>query len=164
MEEYTSLNRFPRRIYTVEEFFKARRSIEGGHKHRLRISGGPCFKKKIKVILSLIKKVGYYDFLRIYIRKLSEIEGLSQLREAEATIWLNSYVVSNPIEGARFIIQKSYQMKAYLDGKQYYQKGEQPAIDMSIVFLKKLEEKLTDVQLKDICKELIKKWTEETVL
>ena len=156
--------RFPKRVYTIEEFFKARKSIEGGHKHRLRIIGGPNFKKKIKAILSLIKKASYYDFLRIYIRKLSEIEGLSQLRDSEATIWLNSYVVNNPIEGARFIIQKSYQMKAYLDGKQSYQKGEQSAIDMSIIFLKKLEEKLTDVQLKGICKESIKKWTEDTVL
>lgn len=155
---------FPKRIYTIEEFMRARKSIEEGHIHRLRIIGQAAFQKKAKETLSLIKKAKYYTFLRIYIRKICEIEGMSQLREAEATIWLNKHIINKPIESARFIIQKAYQMKAYLDGKKYYLKGEPPAITASITFLQKLEEKLTNKKMKTKCNELIKQWTEKTVL
>ena len=159
-----SVLRFPNRIYTIEEFLRARKSIEEGHIHRLRVIGPAHFKVKIKEALTLIKKAKYYRFLRTYIRKLCEIEGMSQLREAEASLWLNKHIINNPIECARFIIQKAYQMKAYLDGKKYYLKGEIPAINESIVFLERLEEKLINTQMKRKCKESIKLWTEETIL
>ena len=143
---------------------KARKCIEEGHKHRLRVIGRPGFKGKVKEILSLVRKAGYYDFLRTYIRRISEIEGVGQLREAEATIWLNNYILGNPIEGARFIVQKAHQMKAYIEGEQHYLKGEPPAIKESIVFLKKLRDKLTDEKMKALCEESIKQWTEEWVM
>jgi len=143
---------------------RARKSIEEGHMHRLRVIGQSTFKNKVKETLSLIKKVKYYTILRTYIRKICEIEGLSQLRETEATIWLNNYVLNNPIESARFIIQKTYQMKAYLDGERYYLKGELPAINASITFLQKLEEKLINKKMKAQCHETIKQWTEKTIL
>jgi hypothetical protein len=143
---------------------KARKSIEEGHIHRLRVIGQSTFKNKVKETLSLIKKVKYYTILRTYIRKICEIEGLSQLRETEATIWLNNHVINNPIESARFIIQKTYQMKAYLDGEKYYLKGELPAINASITFLQKLEKKLINKKLKTQCHEVIKQWTEKTIL
>lgn len=158
------MERFPRRIYTLEEYVRARKSIEDGHKHRLRVIGNPDFRKKVKEILSLIRKANYYDLIRTYIRKISEIEGIGQLREAEATIWLNNYIIRNPIEGARFIVQKTHQMKAYLDGKKYYLEGERRAIQSSVIFLKKLEERLTDGEIKALCVKTIKQWTEETVL
>jgi hypothetical protein len=156
--------RFPNRIYTLEEFLRARRSIEDGHVHRLRIIGQVNFKDKIKDALTLIKKAKYYRFLRTYIRKICEIEGMSQLREAEASLWLNKHIISNPIECARFIIQKAFQMKAYLDGEKYYLGGELPAINASIVFLERLEEKLINKKMKKRCKESIRLWTEETIL
>ena len=143
---------------------RARKSIEEGHIHRLRVIGQSTFKNKIKEALFLIKKAKYYSFLRTYIRKMCEIEGISQLREAEATIWLNKHIINNPTECARFIIQKTYQMKAYLDGEKYYLNGELPAINASIVFLERLEEKLINKKMKTKCKESIKQWTEETIL
>lgn len=155
---------FPDRIYTIEEFMRARKSIEEGHIHRLRIMGQAAFKYKVKKTLALIKKAKYYTVLRTYIRRICEIEGMSQLRETEATIWLNHHVLNDPIESARFIIQKTYQMKAYLEGEKYYLKGELPAIDESITFLQKLEEKLIDKKMKTQCNEVIKQWTEKTVL
>ena len=159
-----NVNGFPRRIYTLDEFQKARKSVDEGHKHTLTVKGSESFKKKLETILSLIRKADCYNFLRTYIRSVSEVEGISQLREAEATIWINDYVINNPIEGARFIIQKAYQMRAYLKGEQYYIKGEKPAIDASIAFLKKLLDRLRSDYMKDLCEESIRQWTEEFVL
>ena len=51
--------RFPNRIYTIEEFMRARKSIEEGHIHRLKVIGQSTFKNKVKEALSLIKKVKY---------------------------------------------------------------------------------------------------------
>jgi len=155
---------FPRRIYTVKEFMQARECLEKGYKHRLAIVGSKAFKEKIKKVQGLLRITDYYDFLRTYIRSLQEIEGVGQLREAEATIWLNNYLVENPVEGARFIVQKAEQMKKYLEGKQYYEKGETAAVEKSIEFLKALQDKRISEDLKMKCKEALKQWTEERIL
>ncbi len=89
---------------------------------------------------------------------------MGQLRETEATIWLNKYLVENPVEGARFIVQKAQQMKDYLDGKQYYDKGEMAAVKKSIEFLKILESKRINDDLKQQCITSLQQWTEERVL
>jgi hypothetical protein len=155
---------FPRRIYTLTEFIQARDCVEKGYKHRLRVFGSRAFKEKVKRIKSLLHITDYYDFLRTYIRYIKEIEGIGQLRETEATIWLNQYIVENPVEGARFIVQKAQQMKDYLDGKQYYDKGEMAAVKKSIEFLKVLESKRISEGLKRQCETSLKQWTEEQVL
>lgn len=162
--KFTLKKKFPRKIYTVKEFTAARQALAEGHKHHLRVIGGSEFKTNVKEILSLIKKVGYYDFLRTYIRKISEVDGVSQLRETEASIWLNNYVVANPCEGARFIIQKSEQMKRYLEGKLYYIAGERPALRKSLEFLEKLSDCIEDKCLRAKCEELLKQWTDDRVL
>lgn len=159
-----SKTKFPKRIYTVEEYMAARKALAEGYKHRLRIDGSPEFKIKIKEILNLVKKAKYYVFLRTYIRRICEMEGLSQLREAEATIWLNHYMIENPFAGARFIIQKAEQMKSYLEGKIYYISGELSAVRKSIVFLTKLRDSLNNEELKAQCDELLRQWTEDQVL
>ncbi len=89
-KQVTSLKRevilkFPNRIYTIEEFMRARKSIEEGHIHNLRVIGQSTFKNKVEKVLSLIKRAEYYGFLQTYIRKICEIEGISQLRETEVT-------------------------------------------------------------------------------
>ena len=155
---------FPDRIYTLEEFKKARTFIDQGHKHRLRIVGSPAFNKIVKQILALIRKADYYDFLRTYIRTITEIDGISQLREAEATIWLNTDMVKNIIEGARFVIQKTEQMKYYLAGEQHFEKGELPTVNKSVEFLQNLRKKRLTEELKDKCDETIRLWTSKTIL
>ncbi|MEE8570144.1 MAG: hypothetical protein V3S97_03990 [Candidatus Bathyarchaeia archaeon] len=155
---------FPRRIYTLKEFMQARECVEKGHKHRLVVSGSKGFKEKMKRIKSILHITDYSDFLRTYIRCIKEIEGIGQLRETEATIWLNRYLVENPVEGARFIVQKAHQMKDYLDGKQYYDKGEMAAVKKSIEFLKILESKRISEDLKQQCTDSLKQWTEEWIL
>ena len=155
---------FPRRIYTVKEFMQARDCVKKGYRHRLKVSGSRDFKEKVKRIKSLLHTADYYDFLRTYIRCIKEIEGMGQLRETEATIWLNKYLVENPVEGARFIVQKAQQMQDYLDGKQYYDKGEMAAVKKSIEFLRVLGSKRINEDLKQQCLASLKQWTEERVL
>jgi len=130
----------------------------------MRIVGSPTFKNSVKEILTLIRKAGYHNFLRTYIRTIAEIDGVSQLREAEATIWLNTDMVKDIVEGARFIIQKTEQMKDYLAGEQYYEKGELSTVKKSIDFLQDLRKKRLTEELKKKCDEAIKLWTKETIL
>ncbi|MFH0897046.1 MAG: hypothetical protein V1850_03230 [Candidatus Bathyarchaeota archaeon] len=163
MSSKKALAKFPRQIDTVSEFMTAREALAEGYKHRLRVVGDSEFKKNIEAILDLIRVAGYVEFLRTYIRSMREIEGLSQLREAEAMIWLNDYMVGNPFEGARFVIQKAEQMKGYLDGKRYYNLGEISAVRVSIVFLEKLKSSLNDEAARAQCEEVLRQWKDAKI-
>lgn len=151
---------FPKRVYTVEEVKKARDVIESGHKHRLTVKGKQEFRQKVKAALKLVKVAKYYDFVRTYVRGIQEIDGISQLREAEAAIWANNYVVADSVDAAGFIVQKTQQMKDYIEGRLYYEMGEKRAIDKRIEFLKILEKRSRDQTVRERCQEILKKWTE----
>ena len=153
---------FPERVYTVDEVKKAREFIAKGYKHRLRVVGSPDFKNKTKEALKLIKTAKYYDFLRTYIRQIREIGGLSQLREAEVAIWANKYAVADPIEAAGFIIQKAQQMKDFIEGRLYYDKGEIRAVEKRIQFLETLRDRSKNQEVKKKCEEALKRWAELT--
>ena len=153
---------FPERIYTKDEVQKARALIEKGHKHRLTVKGSQDFKNKVKNALELIKIANYYDFFRTYIKEIVEIGGLSQLREAEVSIWANKYTVADPVEAAGFFIQKAQQMKDYVEGKLYYDKGEIRAVNKRIEFLEALKERSADQALRKRCEGILKAWTETT--
>ena len=154
--------KFPKRVYTVEEVKKAREFIAKGFKHRLKVVGSPDFKSKAKEALKLIRTAKYYDFLRTYIRQIREIDGLSQLREAEAAIWANKYAVDDPVEAAGFIIQKAQQMKDFIEGKLYYDKGENKAVEKRIEFLETLRDRSRNQAVKKKCEENLKRWAELT--
>lgn len=139
-------------------------ALAEGHKHRLRVTGSSEFKQKVTEILAHIKTAEYYDFLRTYIRKINEVTGLSQLREADATIWLNNYMVKNPFEGARFVVQKVWQMKYYLDGDLYYISGETSAVEKSVEFLEKLRDNIKDGVLREKCEEVLRQWKEAEIV
>lgn len=156
--------KFPERIYTVDEFMAARQSIQEGHRHRLEISGSLDFRERVAEIVTLIETAGYYDFLRTYIRRIAEIGGVSQLREADATIWLSTYLLRNPVEGARFIVQKAHQMKAYLAGRVYYILGERHAVQKSVEFLRALKARLRDEAMRALCEDVLTQWTADEVL
>jgi hypothetical protein len=156
---------FPRRVYTGEEVKKAKEMIDKGHKHRIGVRGGQVFKQKVKQALGLVKAAGYYDFLRTYIRGIIEIDGLTQLREAEAAIWANKYAVENPVDGASLFIQKANHMKEYLEGKIYYGGGaEKRSVEKRIEFLETLKEKSTEEGVREECKRLLKSWSESIFL
>ena len=153
---------FPERVYTKDEVEKARALIEKGHKHQLTVKGSQGFKNKVKEALKLIKIANYYDFFRTYIRQIVEIDGLSQLRESEVAIWANKYAVADPVEAAGFFVQKAQQMKDYIEGRLYYDKGEIRAINKRIEFLEALKGRSTDQALRKRCEEILKTWTETT--
>ena len=156
--------RFPERVYTVEEVKKAMELIGKGYKHNLEVNGSPDFRSKTEEALELIKTAEYYDFLRTYIRQIREIDGLSQLREAEAAIWANKYAVADPIEAAGFIIQKAQQMKDFIEGRLYYETAEVRAVKKRIEFLETLRDRSKDQAVKKECEENLKRWTEPTFL
>jgi len=153
--------KFPDRVFTSEEVERARRLIEGGHKHQIAVSGSQKFKEKVEEALGLIKTAEHHDFLQTYIRSITENEGLSQLREAEAAIWANMHTVAEPIEAAGFLIQKAQQMKDYLEGRPYFRGTEEAtAIEKRIEFLKALKNKSKDQTVIKKCEEALKQWEE----
>jgi len=155
---------FPERVFTEEEVKRAKELIEKGYKHRLRTVGSPRFKREIGKALKLIKNAGYYDFLRTYIRQIQEIEGFSQLHEADATIWANMPMLVDAVDAASYIVQKTQQMKDYLEGKLYYGTGEISAIKKRLEFLEKLKEKSNNRAVKERCEELLKRWSETKIM
>ena len=156
---------FPKRIYTGEELKKAKEIIDKGYKHRLRVKGSPIFKQKVSQALKLIKAVGYYDSLRTYIRSIIEIDGLTQLREAEAAIWANKYAVENPVDAASLFIQKANHMKEFIEGKLYFGgEAEKRSVEKRIEFLKALKKKSRKKEVRDECERLLSSWSESVFL
>ena len=156
---------FPKRVYTVEEVKKAKELIDEGYKHRLRVKGSLNFKQKVKQVIKLVKTAGYYDFLRTYIRSIIEIDGLTQLREAEAAIWANKYAVENPVDAASLFIQKSNHMKEYLEGKLYYGgEAEKRSVEKRVEFLEVLKKKSRKKEVKQECERLLSSWSESVFL
>lgn len=157
--------RYPKRVYTVDEVQKARILVKQGWKHRIRVKGNQEFRQKAKEAMSLIKTAGYYDFLRSYIREIVQIEGFSQLREAEVAIWANREILIDPVDSASFLIQKTQQMKDFLEDKPYYGgQGEISAVNKRLEFLETLKTKSKQETIKKRCEELLKNWADSTFL
>jgi hypothetical protein len=152
---------FPERVYTTEEVKKARSLIEKGYKHNLKAKGSPDFVAKLEKALQLIKTAGYYEFLRTYIRVFREITGLSQLREEEAAIWFHVKALDDPIDDAGFIIQKTQQMKDFIEERLYYETAEIRAVNKRIEFLETLRDKTKEPVIKSKCEEQLKRWKEQ---
>ena len=108
-----------------------------------------------------MKIAKYNDFFRMYIRSVREVDGLSQLREEEASIWVNCYLFEEQIDAASFFIQKAAQMKNYLEGKIYYgQQGETEAVYSRIEFLESLKKGSNNLTIKKECEKKLKMWHE----
>ncbi|MEM2546621.1 MAG: hypothetical protein QXM37_03220 [Candidatus Bathyarchaeia archaeon] len=152
------------RIQTEEDL--KRKELTGNScKHRLRVKGSFEFKQKVREALKLVKTAGYYDFLRTYIREISEIDGFTQLREAEAIIWANKYAVANSVDAASLFVQKANHMKEYLEGKMYFGgEAERRSIQKRIEFLEALKSKSRKREVKEECERLLKSWAESVYL
>ncbi|MCW4002864.1 MAG: hypothetical protein NWE95_03000 [Candidatus Bathyarchaeota archaeon] len=150
---------FPERIYTTKEVKTAKKLVDQGYKHELTVEGTPDFKEKVNHALELIKTAGYYDFLRTYVRKIFEMDGITQLRETEATIWANKFAVENTVDAASLFIQKAYHMKEYLEGELYYGgNAEKRTVAKRMEFLQALKEKSNDSSVKEECARLLDMW------
>lgn len=151
---------FPERVYTQEEVNTARELIEKGYKHTLSVEGSAQFRDKMAQVLDLIKTAGFYDFLRRYIRQIVEMEGFSQLHEADAAIWANMSMLIDLIDAASYVVQKAQQMKDYLEGNLYYGTGEIAAIEKRLEFIRKLKTESRNEEIQKRCEELLKKWAD----
>jgi len=128
---------YPERVYTTEEVQAAKNLVCQGYKHNLTVEGDRSFTQKVNLSLDMVKTAGYIDFLQTYIRKIFEIDGITQLRETEVAIWANKFAVDNPVDFASLLVQKAHHMKEYLDGELYYGgNAEKRSVDKRIEFLK----------------------------
>lgn len=152
---------FPERIYTAEEVKRAVELVKKGHKHCLKVEGSILFEKRAEKALELVRTAGYYDFLRTYIRNVVEIDGITQLREADAAIWMNEYALQNPVDAASLFIQKANKMKEYLEGISFSSGVvEERSIQKRIEFLNALRNKSQNEEVKRECEKLLGSWTE----
>jgi hypothetical protein len=157
--------KFPERVYTEKEVKTARELVNQGYKHTLTVEGSPKFEQKVNQALELAKTAGYYEFLRTYIRKIIEIDGLTQLRETEVAIWANKFAVENPVDAASLLIQKANHMKEYLEGELYYGgTAEKRSVEKRIQFLEVLKEKSQDEKVKEECARLLQMWEDSSTV
>ena len=154
---------FPDKVYTTEEVKSAKALVDKGYKHNLVIEGSIEFTQKVNQALELIKTAGYFDFLRTYLRKIVEIDGISQLRETEVAIWAGKFAVENPVDAASLFIQKAYHMKEYLEGELYYGgNAEKRSVTKRVEFLESLKDKSSDKVVKEECERLLEMWKDNS--
>lgn len=154
---------FPERVYTLEEVKNAKMLVDQGYKHTITVEGAQGFTEKVNQALELIKVAGYYEFLQTFIRKIQEIDGITQLRETEVSIWANKFAVDNPVDAASLFVQKALSMKEYLDGELYYGgNAEKRSVTKRIEFLETLKEKTADASVKEECRRLLDLWKESS--
>ena len=155
---------FPERVYTAQEVKTAKTLVDQGYKHDLSVEGSVDFKEKVNQAIELIKNAGYLDFLQSYMRKIMEIDGITQLRETEVAIWANKFAVENPVDAASLFIQKAYSMKEYLDGELYYGgNAEKRSVAKRTEFLQTLKEKSNDTTVKEECDRLLQMWKDSSL-
>jgi hypothetical protein len=157
--------RFPDRIYTEDEVKQAKTIVDQGYKHQVQIIGSPDFKTKVKEALELVKVAGFDEFFRTYIRSIKEIDGLTQLRQAEAAIWANTYAVENEVDAASLFVQKANHMREYLEGKLYYGgEAERRSFEKRREFLEVLKKKSHEKDVTEECERLLQMWKEGSLV
>jgi len=156
---------FPTRVYTEEEVRQARALIAGGYRHRIGIRGSAGFRQKVRKALALVRTAGYYDFFRTYVRSIEQVDGLTQLRQAEAAIWANEYAVENSVDAASVLVQKANSMKEYIEGELYYGgAAEKRSDEKRIEFLEALKSKTSEKEVAEECQKLLKMWKESSLV
>jgi hypothetical protein len=155
---------FPEKVYTSEEVKEAKALVDQGYRHKLTVEGTADFRLKVNRAIGLIKTAGYLDFLQTYIRKIMEIDGITQLRETEVAIWANKFAVENPVDFASLIVQKAFGMKEYLEGELYYGgNAEKRSVAKRMEFLNVLKEKTGESAVREECVRLLEMWTESSL-
>jgi hypothetical protein len=158
------LKDFPERVYTSEEVKTAKVLVGEGYKHNLTVEGSPDFKEKVNRAIELIKTANYFDFLSTYIRRIIEIDGITQLRETEVAIWANKFAVENPVDASSLFIQKAYHMKEYIEGDLYYGgNAEKRSVEKRVEFLQVLSDRSVDKEVKEECNRLLQMWKESSL-
>ena len=157
--------KFPKRVYTEDEVRTAKRLIDNGYRHHVTVRGSNFFKQKVEKAIALVKTAGYYDFFRTYIARVQEIDGVTQLRQSEASIWANDYAVENPVDAGSVFVQKASHMKEYLEGALYYGgQAEKRSDEKRIEFLEVLKKKSLEKKVVIECERLIKMWKDSALV
>lgn len=157
--------KFPDRVYTDEEVKQAKAFVDQGYKHDVQIEGSANFKANVKKALELLKVAGFCEFFRTYIRSIKEIDGLTQLRQAEAAIWANAYAVENSVDAASLFVQKANHMREYVEGKMYYGgEAERRSFEKRREFLEVLMRKSHEKEVTEECKRILKMWKEGSLV
>lgn len=144
---------------------KAKELIDKGYRHEIKIKGSLDFRQKAEKALELVKTAGYYDFLATYIREIEEIDGLTQLRNADAVIWTNKYAVQNPVDAASIFVQKANHMKEYLELTDYYGgEAEKRSNSKRVEFLENLKTRSQEKEVKAECERLLGLWRESSLV
>jgi hypothetical protein len=144
---------------------KAKELIDKGYRHEIKIKGSLDFRQKAEKTLELVKTAGYYDFLATYIREIEEIDGLTQLRNADAVIWTNKYAVQNPVDAASIFVQKANHMKEYLELTDYYGgEAEKRSNSKRVEFLENLKTRSQEKEVKTECEKLLGLWRESSLV
>ncbi|MDR0373434.1 MAG: hypothetical protein LBI79_07765 [Nitrososphaerota archaeon] len=155
---------FPEKVYTSKELEAAKALIDQGYRHELIVEGKSDFTKKVREALGHLKTAGYFEYLQSYIRKIVEIDGMTQLRETEVSIWANKYAVDNPVDAASLFVQKAFTMEEYMQGKLYYGgTAEKRSIARRVEFLQMLKDKSDDKEIKEECERLLKLWKDSSL-
>jgi hypothetical protein len=95
---------------------------------------------------------------------ITEIDGLTQLRETEVAIWANKFAVENAVDFASLLVQNAYHMKEYLDGELYYGgASEKRTIRKRMEFLEILKNKTQDANVEKECERLLDMWRESSL-
>lgn len=128
------------------------------------IKGSTRFRHKVERALFLVKTAGYSDYLRTYIRRIEEIDGLTQLRNADAAIWTNKYAVENSVDAASLFVQKASVMKEYVELIHYYSgQAEKRSVQKRIEFLRSLRDKSRNEKVIEECNRLLQFWRESSL-
>lgn len=131
----------------------------------MRVEGSPDFRARVREALKFVRVAGYYDFLRTYIKCIREVDGLTQLRVSEATIWANKYAVENPVDAASRFIHEAYYMQMYLEGRQMHEGMlEYQSFEKRIEFLRRLMERSRSQEVRRECERLIRMWEESLLI
>ncbi|MDR1993770.1 MAG: hypothetical protein LBQ98_09850 [Nitrososphaerota archaeon] len=155
---------FPEKVYTNKELREAKALIAQGYKHELIVDGKSDFTKKVKEALEHLRTAGYYDYLQSYIRKIVEIDGMTQLRETEVAIWANKFAVDNPVDAASLFVQKAFTMEEYMQGKLYYGgTAEKRSTARRVEFLEALRDKSANREVREECERLLELWKDSSL-
>ena len=73
-------------------------------------------------------------------------------------------MLADTADAASYIVQKTFQMKGYVDGRPYYGTEEMSLVGKRIEFLEKLKEKSRSKNVKKKCDELLKNWSDSAIM
>ncbi|HVO85954.1 MAG TPA: hypothetical protein VMT06_02400, partial [Candidatus Eisenbacteria bacterium] len=95
---------------------------------------------------------------------IEEVDGLTQLRNADASIWTNKYAVENSVDAASMFVQKASVMKEYVELIHYYSgQAEKRSVQKRIEFLMSLKDKSREEKVIAECNRLLQFWRESSL-